>query len=216
MLISFPPPRAFIAGYTALAARKAARRLTSSTWSHSSADRSCGSFRIVTPALFTRMSMRPKVSRVCVTIASISDSRVTSTGIPIAREPSASIWASADAVFSGLRAATTMSAPAAAIPVAIASPSPPFPPVMMATLPSRSNNLLASISVLSSGLGNDRSRKRLYHIFEATQNLKHSSTAVASSKNWPGSQWAAGTSVCSAGLLILIVPAHHLDGIASA
>src|SRR5437773_7743865 len=68
MLTILPPPAVFIAGYAACEQRYALVRLVSSTWRHSASDTSCGGFRMLVPALFTRTSSRPKASSVALTM----------------------------------------------------------------------------------------------------------------------------------------------------
>src|SRR5438128_253674 len=117
MLMTFPPPALFIAGYAAREHRKAEVRLVSRTRRHSSRVRSWTGFRMLVPALLTRMSRRPSRSMVAFVIASTDASLVTSTSMAIAVPPRRSISVAAARDFSRFRAATTIWAPAAASPI---------------------------------------------------------------------------------------------------
>src|SRR5262245_13235261 len=94
---------------------------------------------MLVPALFTRISRRPKRSRVALMSRPTAASSVTSTLTASAAAPSFSISATARRDLSALRAATTTFAPAPASPRAIPRPMPPFPPVTIATRSLRSN-----------------------------------------------------------------------------
>src|SRR6185312_5371666 len=98
------------------------------------------------PALFTRMSSRPKRSFVVWIIARQAAGSATSTSSASVLAPSAVSSAVAAAALSRLRAAMTMVAPALARPRAMPSPMPPLPPVTSATRPVRSNGLAAMAS----------------------------------------------------------------------
>src|SRR5437899_1659833 len=141
MLFTLPPPACFMSGYAACEQRKAEVRFVSRTRCHSASVYSWIGLRMFVPALFTRMSRRPKRSRVALTSRATAVSSVTSTLTASAGAPSPSISATALRDLSTLRAATTMPAPAAARPRAIPSPIPPLPPVTTATRPLRSNTL---------------------------------------------------------------------------
>ena len=129
-------------------ARNAARRFTSMTESHCATVRSWGWARTAIPELLTKMSRRPMWSMVSVTIRCTAGSLVTSTVIPWASTPSARMSSNAWAVFSTLRAAMTMLAPALARPIAIPRPRPPLPPVTTATLPVRSKRFWVAILIV--------------------------------------------------------------------
>ncbi len=94
--------------------------------------------RTFTPALLTRKWMRWNVCKVLVSAASIEGSSVTSRSTTRARRPWSRTWA---AVISAAlrwlgRSATTMSAPAAARPMAMDWPMPFAAPVTNPTWPS--------------------------------------------------------------------------------
>src|SRR3990172_3569892 len=122
---------------------KALVRFVSRTVCHSSTEYSWGCFRMLVPALFTRMSSRPKRSTAFCTSSRHEASRRTSTATASAFAPRA--WSSftAASLFAALRAATTTAAPACASPRAMPRPIPPFPPVTMATRPVRSKSFIA-------------------------------------------------------------------------
>src|SRR5262249_14603553 len=79
------------------------------------------------------------------TIARHHASSRKSTLSAIAFAPSASRSLTAAALFSALRAATTIAAPACASPRAIPRPMPPLPPVTIATRPFRSKSFMAGL-----------------------------------------------------------------------
>src|SRR2546425_1248404 len=173
MLMTFPPPALFIAGYAAREHRKAEVRLVSRTRRHSSRVRSWTGFRMLVPALLTRMSRRPSRSMVAFVIASTDASLVTSTSMAIAVPPCRSISVAAARDFSRFRAATTIWAPAAASPCAIPRPMPPFPPVTTATLPFRSNTgaslyIWKGVSVTSGG-----GALKIFHSWGARRSFKY-------------------------------------------
>ena len=121
-------------------------RFISITLFHSSKLYSWGSFLIPIPALFTNMSMFSKVSMDLDIMLATELSSATSTFNPITLLPNVSSSFNASAVFISFLAAMTMLAPAAAIPLAIPSPKPPFPPVTIAVFPDRSNRFLGIYS----------------------------------------------------------------------
>ena len=91
------------------------------------------------PALFTRMSMPPNSSAVACTALTTLASSATSMSSPTALTPMPLSSSTAALVFSRLRAATDMFAPAPASDLAMPSPMPPLPPVTSAVFPFRSN-----------------------------------------------------------------------------
>src|SRR5216117_3331620 len=95
MLITLPPPACFMSGYAACEQRKAEVRFVSSTRRHSASVYSWIGLRMFVPALLTRMSRRPKRSRVVLTSRATAASSVTSTLTASAGAPSPSISATA-------------------------------------------------------------------------------------------------------------------------
>ena len=88
----------------------------------------------VVPALFTRMSSRPKVLMVVSTSRCTSAACVTSACTATARDPlSSSLRTTCSASATLLAVATTTAAPSAASASASARPIPLLPPVTMAT-----------------------------------------------------------------------------------
>src|SRR5215467_1155453 len=139
MLMILPPPCRFMTGWQARLNRKALVRLVSKTWCHFLRARLSSGFLMLIPAFMMSMCRRPKRVRVALTRASTEASSSTFTSMASACAPRSRNSATAFALFSRLRAATTTAAPASASPRAMPSPMPPFPPVTTATRPFRSN-----------------------------------------------------------------------------
>src|SRR5215468_2951786 len=123
-------------------------RLTSITWRHSASDSSCGTLRMLIPALLTRMSSRPRRATVSATILRHWVSSATLTSSTTVLTPSWASSAAAASAFLTLRPAMATVAPAWARPRAMPRPMPPLPPVTTATLPVRSKSFMAG-SLLS-------------------------------------------------------------------
>src|SRR5690349_17489963 len=122
---------------------KALVRLLSITVCHSATVYCSGCLRIDMPALLTRMSSRPCAFIVFAIRARHDSSFSTSTGMALALAPAFSICLTASAFLAASRPATTMVAPARAMPSAMPRPMPPLPPVTTATLPVRSKRFIA-------------------------------------------------------------------------
>ena len=106
---------------------------------------SSSSFTQLTPALFTRISMVPKLSHTCSTAFRTLSRSVTSqeklSYFPPYRESSSS----ASAAFFSSRHRMAIFAPLCAIAEAIPKPRPRLPPVITAFFPFRLNALLMSL-----------------------------------------------------------------------
>ena len=114
---------------------------------HSSSARSSGRFRMLIPALLTRMSIPPRRSATVSAMCRCAADSVTSASIAIVLAPIASSADTARADFPASRPTTAMLAPARASPRAIPNPMPPLPPVTTATFPVRSNRSMGAPSV---------------------------------------------------------------------
>src|SRR5690348_3582329 len=145
MLMILPPPACLRCGYAALAHRNALVKLVFITVCHSSSASASTGLRMLIPALFTTISMRPQRCAVWATSASTECALVTSTSIASASLPILFNSRTALADLSALRPATTTRAPARASPFAMPNPMPPLPPVTMATFPFKSNMRCSSL-----------------------------------------------------------------------
>src|SRR5882724_264149 len=134
-LMILPPPTLRISGMTARMKRTAPQTFKLKSDSQSSSLTASKGLAIETPALFTRMSMRPKLSSVvCTTRVMVAGSATSPwTGSTV---PFVAFWISSAAAFStsGRRATMTTRAPSSAMRWAAAFPMPSLPPVMIATL----------------------------------------------------------------------------------
>src|SRR5918994_4016136 len=90
------------------------------------------------PALLTRTSIAPKAPRVSSTILFAKDSSPTSATIPSTSGfgTALRISASTECIWSASRSTSTMRAPSSQNSRPVAEPTPPAPPVTIATLPS--------------------------------------------------------------------------------
>ncbi len=120
MLIMLPPPFSFISRATLWVRNHTPRTLTWKSRSHCSRGKSSVGAPQVTPALFTRMSMRPKRS------TEVSNSLSMSSAFPRSQETGktalpkvSSIFPAAASRFFIFRDARTRSAPASARPAAM-------------------------------------------------------------------------------------------------
>ena len=93
---------------------------------------------VLTPELFTRMSIEPISVSACATAALMLSIDVTSRLTTCASSPSASIWARRSLSRSMRRLASTTPAPARASARANWAPSPLEAPVTKATRPDKS------------------------------------------------------------------------------
>lgn len=109
---------------------------------------SSGRKRQDVPELLTKIPTGPISDLVCSTAFAIDSGEVTSHVTAKARTPAFSIALTASIALSWSRQATAMFAPAFARPSAMPSPSPLFPPVTNAVLPSRLKRF-ASIRIFS-------------------------------------------------------------------
>src|SRR5213082_1231084 len=127
----------FMCFSAACVAMNTPRTLMSSTRSISSSVVSSNVFGMAVPALFTRMSRRPKVATVFSTAALLASASVASAWIAIAFPPSRSISLTTDAAASApfVYVIATF-APSEARRLAIAAPMPRDPPVISAIFPS--------------------------------------------------------------------------------
>src|SRR5882724_671291 len=89
------------------------------------------------PALQAMMSRRPNAATARSTSEAQALGSETSVWTEIARPPACLISSAADCASAALREVVTTAAPASAMPLAIARPSPRPEPVTMATLPAR-------------------------------------------------------------------------------
>src|SRR5262245_41505031 len=187
-------------------------RFVSSTRRHSTRARSCGGFLMFIPALFTSTSSRPNCSADARISAFTEPSSATSTSLATACAPSPMSSFTARALLSRLRPATTIAAPAAAIPRAMPSPMPPLPPVTTATRPFRSNPLtLAPFPTLTMGMYVPRSLTGKSESCESDD----ASTAARRSARRGTAPLRPGSSACREELaprhpvLTEEVPEHH-------
>ena len=141
-----PYPRGTIRFAIACATKKLPRRFVSSTRFQSSHVTSSAGLRTLHPALFTRMSTRPKAASAASAMAAILTSSRTSNSTATARRPICSISVTNALRSSFRRLVTTRSAPARASARPNVCPSPRLAPVTTATCPVRSNSpaLIAS------------------------------------------------------------------------
>ena len=122
--------------------KNAPSRFTLITRRHSSvliSVNDCPPLRPLTPAFAKHASTRPNVFTVSANERSTALSSATSHTSACTRRPCAASWVAAAAFLSGFVPQMLTPAPAAASASAMPSPMPLLPPVMSATLPSRSN-----------------------------------------------------------------------------
>src|SRR6185436_12844826 len=142
MLMIRPDCRFNISRPAACAKRNAPVKLMSTTFCHLSSGMSSGSAAQVTPALLTRMSIRPNTAMVLSTTACTSAALATSQRVPSTVNPRARIAATVGVSHSSRRAQSISDAPASATPSAISWPMPRDPPVTIATRSFNWNNSL--------------------------------------------------------------------------
>src|SRR6185503_11853194 len=142
MLMIRPDCRFNISRPAACAKRNAPVKLMSTTFCHLSSGMSSGSAAQVTPALLTRMSIRPNTAMVLSTTACTSAALATSQRVPSTVNPRARIAATVGVSHSSRRAQSISDAPASARPSAISWPMPRDPPVTIATRSFNWNNSL--------------------------------------------------------------------------
>src|SRR5512132_1971200 len=139
MFTMLPPPLSRIAGTAARVNRKAAPRSASMTSSQASSAIFHTTASRLMPALFTRMSSRPKRATVSMTARPAAPRSVPSAWSAIAQRPVASTARTVAAAPSPSdRKVNRISAPERARSRAIARPIPRDPPVTRATRPARS------------------------------------------------------------------------------
>src|SRR5579884_687725 len=135
MKMMLPERCSIIAGKKARQQRKAPVRLLSRVSCHSAREISqSGAVGPMVPLLFTRISTRPNVCKVCSASWRTLSSWRISVGTARALRPSASIIARVSSKASWVREASTRCAPSLAKASAIACPMPRPPPVTTAIL----------------------------------------------------------------------------------
>ena len=134
-LMMRPPPTLRISGMARRISRTAPQTFRSKSYSQSESLTSSKGLAIEMPALFTRISSRPKFSRAVLTTSSALAGSDTSAAKGNTT-PSVAVRMScaASSSTSGRRATITTRAPSSAIRCAAALPMPSLPPVIMATL----------------------------------------------------------------------------------
>src|SRR6266542_4474796 len=159
-----PYPWARIGGIAARVNRNDAARSHSMTSSQAASVSFHTTPSRLTPALFTRMSSRPKRSRTAATARAGASRSVPSALIASAQRPVASIAATAFAAASlSPRNVNATCAPCVARATQIARPIPRDPPVTSATTPARSSAIIRSMRSArerSRFLGRDRGSER--------------------------------------------------------
>ena len=150
-----PHPRSRIFGPTARAHSHGPFRLVSITMSQSASVSSSIGPRLLTPALFTRMSIGPSSASTSDTSRVTCSASITSAANPRARRPvAAAISDAADSHASRERPEIATSAPASASACAMTRPSPRAPPVTSARRPSnRKRSRMFGMSLRQSSTG---------------------------------------------------------------
>ncbi len=129
-----PDRCSIMGGVAAFVVKNNPRALIDMTRSYSSAVSVWnGPGRGPTPALLTRMSSRPRRSRMAATTSALDCSLRTSCAAANARPPAAVMALAVDSASSASMSATTTSAPSAASVSAMARPMPRAAPVTNAT-----------------------------------------------------------------------------------
>ena len=134
-LMMRPPPTLRISGMERRIRRTAPHTFRSKSYSHSSSVTSSKGLARETPALLTRMSTRPKLSRaVCTTRSALSGWETSADRGSTIPSVAVRMSMAASSSFSWPRATITTRAPSSAMRCAAALPMPSLPPVTMATL----------------------------------------------------------------------------------
>src|SRR5437867_7251267 len=142
MLTMAPPPPCRMAGTACFMPRNTPLALMFRRVSHADVLRVSGSWEPLIPALFTRMSSRPKAPVVVRTASCQSSSLDTSSFTNCALPPSALIFAATCRPSASMTSATTTIAPSRAKRTASLWPIPWAPPVIIATFPPSLMDLL--------------------------------------------------------------------------